>query len=144
MLENYHGSNHGLEEAISRLPCEILLPPSMKSFFDEDERLSRDDRRKMVRLIFRKPAALEYPEESQYGREPGWKQVYMKDISLCGVAFLHAVELFPQERLRLIITSPKSVLRTNIEQDSQIEVVRCRRLGEKCHFVGAKVVTDVA
>ncbi len=140
MLERDNGGHHGLKENLSRLPCDIVFPPSMANYFGEEERLTLDGRRKMARLVFHEPGGLEYPENSMYNRSPGWQRIYMKDVSLCGVAFIHSEQLFPKENLRLIIPSPKSIRFGKIRQLVHIEVVRCNRLDQKCYDIGAKLV----
>jgi hypothetical protein len=58
--------------------------------------------------------------------------VYTKDVSRGGIGFLHSEPLFPMEQFRLALPDGKS--RT-------IEVVRCRRIQQRCFEIGAVFVS---
>ncbi len=140
MLERIHGHDNSLKEKISSLPCEIILPFSMDSFFKQEERLTCDDRRKMPRLVFHAEAALEHPRESLMNRKPGWIKVYIRDLSRGGIGFIHSEQLFPMEKFKLLFPMPKSVALGTFKQPVQIEIVRCKRHSDKCYEIGAMML----
>ena len=64
-----------------------------------------------------------------------WSAVYVADFSKTGVQVLHAEQLFPGERLRLLLLTGNLL---------DLEVVRCRRMGDACFAVGTQIVRDEA
>ena len=76
-------------------------------------------RRNYVRLHMR--------ERGLVVRGEHYHAVYTKDASPKGIAFLSPVQIFPAERIRLLL---------NRYQPIDLELRRCRRLGPKCYECG--------
>jgi len=77
-------------------------------------------------------AALEYRQSlPTLPRNPAWFGVYMNDLSHQGCGFFHGEQLYPGERMRLVLPTGT---------DLPIEVTWCRRIDESCFAVGARFV----
>lgn len=120
---------------ILSLPCYVRLPPKLQKDFEKTGMMPAlaEDMRSGCRISCRGHgyrAALECRQSLlALPREVGWHGVYTTDFSRLGCGFLHSEQLFPGERLRLILLT--GVRRT-------IEVARCRRIDETCFEVGAR------
>lgn len=101
------------------------IPEDMADFFDHHGTVpSRPGcRRAYLRFFLRGKAILQ--------RQETFIGVYTADASRQGLRFLSPVQLFPKERCR--IRMPKT-------KEFQIEIVRCRRLGDECYECGAMFV----
>ena len=101
------------------------LPEEMADFFDQHGTLSSRPgcRRAYLRFYVRSKAIL-HRQEACLG-------VYTADASRQGLCFLSPVQLLPKERCRIRLPKTK---------EFQIEIVRCRRLGDECYECGAQFV----
>jgi len=135
MLE-HDGARQAIGEILDRLECKVELPSSREEFFEPTGRLPTipGDRRRYPRHYLRAVAALQCRQTfAALPRPAAWHKVYTKDISRCGLAFLHSQQLFPRERMRIILPDG---------QPRIIEVLRCRRIQERCYEIGARMVED--
>jgi hypothetical protein len=101
------------------------LPEEMKDFFDQHGTLRARPgcRRAYLRFYLRSKAILQ--------RQDAYLGVYTADASRQGLCFLSPIQLLPKERCRIRLPKTK---------DFQIEIVRCRRLGDHCYECGAMFV----
>jgi hypothetical protein len=130
-------------DAIRKLECEIELPPSWADFFDQSGLVPSEEaeRRKSARWKTRALAGLHHRQSfPAIPRSERWYQVYLKDISREGAAFLHAKQLFPRERMRLLFIDDVSKKLLHNECLLTIEVVRCRFIHRNCFEIGAMFV----
>jgi len=133
MLER-DGARRAIAEMLDRLECEVELPSSWEDFFERTGRLATlpGDKRRYPRHYLRVAAALQHRQTfPALPRAAAWHKVYTKDISRCGLAFLHSQQLFPRERMRIILPDGQSRI---------VEVLRCRRIQRRCYEVGARMV----
>ncbi len=133
-----HSHASSLREAIASLPCEVDLPESWRGFFDQAGALPTvpDDRRRFPRFCLRTAAAMRFRENmSTLNRSDQWHKVFAKDVSRAGFSFLHSEQLFPRERLELVVDESHRYVG---------EVRRCRRVGPRCYVVGAQFCDDAA
>jgi hypothetical protein len=119
-----------LKAALESLPCPVVLPSEWKDFFQRRGPLTAigDDGRRFARQHFPMRALLELTTSlAAIPREYGRHVVLMRDLSRQGVSFLHAAQLFPEERVELTLPTGR-ILYT---------VVRCQRHNDRCYEVGA-------
>ncbi len=129
--EHYHAQLHQL---LTEIPCDVELPDNWKpTYFDEHgvAKPSLDERRRFARHAFRTKAVLEI-ETSLPAIERSAERVavLLRDVSRNGVGFLHAEQLFPNERCRLWLP-------TNLVP---INVLCCRQFNPRCYLIGAQFV----
>ncbi len=131
MLEDDYSKQ--LDRLLESCECDVAVPSEW------EERLNRrgvkpsieGDRRRYVRHHFTSSAVLEYGQTlSAIPREHTHTRVLTCDLSRAGVAFLHADQLFPGERVHLWLSAGKRAY----------EVVRCVQHDENCFEVGAILV----
>ncbi|MBN2476776.1 MAG: PilZ domain-containing protein [Pirellulales bacterium] len=126
-----------LEELIRTfgpLRCEVDLPDSWSESPLEGKMLlgSSFDQRRFPRFQIRVCGALRYRQSlPALPRAEAWHRVFARDISRCGLAFLHSEQLFPREQMRLVLPDGK---------ESLIEVARCRQIQPRCFEVGVRFV----
>ena len=136
-----------LDELVAQLHCEIQLPESMADFFSVDGSAlpaMYSCRRRFQRISLRVFAGLHVRQSSPaIPRQAKWHRIYLKDVSHGGAAFLHSEQLFPRERMKILM--PDDRIRRLLPGRSQaiIEVIRCRRIGEKCFDIGSKFVDSL-
>ena len=128
-----------LEDADSRLKrllesceCDVAVPSEWQ------ERLARrgtipsipGDRRRYIRHRFGGRAIIEYDTTfPAIPRGRTLKQVVTRDLSRGGIAFLHSEQLFPGERISLLLPDGKR----------EYVVVRCLEHNARCFEIGAEV-----
>jgi hypothetical protein len=120
---------HDAARLIEQLPSRVALPAD---FFDRSGAMSTrwEDLRQFPRFYFRSAAALEIePTLPALERSGPIERVYVKDISRAAIAILHSEQLFPGERLRLVLTD--GVRRS-------VTVARCRRQAANCYEIAAR------
>lgn len=130
-------------DAIIKLPCEIVLPGSWGDFFQvsglstsgavEKRRAARWKNRALAGLLYRTTFPV-------LPRSEGWHPIYTKDISQTGVAFIHWEQLFPLERMRILMIDDNSARLLQNACLRTLEVVWCKREQEKCFQVGSRFV----
>ncbi len=126
-----------LSGVIFQLPCHVQLPAELAEDFERTGPApSRpDDLRSSPRFYCQGKShvgAIEYRQSlPAIARTSAWHRVYTVDISRGGIGLLHSEQLFPGEQVRLLLANNKSFT---------IEIVWCRRLGEKCYRLGAQFV----
>jgi hypothetical protein len=94
---------------------------------DEDEYLDAygpagamgESRRQYLRIQFRETALLVRGDQCH--------AIYTKDASPKGVALLTPVQIFPQERIKLVLRDHPTM---------ELELRRCRRLASNCYECG--------
>jgi hypothetical protein len=125
-------------EAIAALPCEVQLPAGWGAGAAEKGLFASgpDERRGFLRRGLQICAALEYRQTfPSLGRARAWHRVYVVNVSRSGLLLLHSEQLFPKERLVVVLPDGKDVL---------VEISRCRRIQERCFEVGGRFVVDRA
>ena len=132
-----------LADAITKLPCEIELPESLSNFFEISglSQSSAGDKRLSARWKNRTVAGLLYRTTFPVlPRSEEWHPIYLKDLSRTGAGFVHSEQLYPLERMRILLIDERSsrLLRNNCLRT--VEVVRCRRVQDKCFEVGVRFV----
>ncbi len=137
------GERLRLADAITKLPCQIELPESWSDFFEVSGLVgsSPDDKRRAARWKNRVVAGLlsrtTFPV---LPRNEEWMPVYIKDLSRTGAGFVHREQLFPLERMSLLLIDDRSakLLQHNCMQT--MEIVWCTRVQAKCYEVGARFI----
>jgi hypothetical protein len=82
-----------------------------------------ESKRRFHRFYFRGKAIL-YRQDTILG-------VYTQDVSRQGIGFLSPVQLLPKQRVQMRVVGTNRL---------QLEVSRCRRVGECCFECGAKFI----
>jgi hypothetical protein len=125
-----------LTATIEALPCNVRLPPSWGAGPAGTEVFASGprDRCGFLRRSLRGLAALEYHSTLPgLDRAPACFRVYTLDISRNGVSFLHGEQLFPAERMRLLLADGRWL---------GVEIVRCRKIQDGCFEVAASVLAQ--
>lgn len=126
-----------LVETVGPLRCEVNLPRSWKDELGQVGPLPLRyvERRRHPRFHFRVCAALEHGQTfPSLPRANVWYQVFTKHLSRGGISFLHSEQLFPRERMRIVL--PERGM-------SAVEIVWCARVQERCFQVGARFVERI-
>jgi hypothetical protein len=93
-----------------------------------------DENRRFPRFYVRGLGALESCQSLPGKPRTGaWHGVYTKDISREGVGFLHSEQLYPRERMRIVLTDGVPRL---------MEVIHCRRIQRRCYEIGSRFVAE--
>ena len=125
---------HEVHDLIMRLPCRVEVPLDYGTFFEATGPLPPhlEDSRQVPRFYCRTFAALTV-RSSLPGlpREESTERVCLKDISRSGVSLLHSRQLFPAERLELVVLD-------GIRRE--LRVTRCRKIQDRCYEIGAALV----
>lgn len=138
------GDRQRLANAITKLNCEIELPKSWAGFFDESGLAGGDggDNRRFPRWRNRVLAGLfcqsTFPALC---RSEQWHPIYLKDVSQGGVALIHSAQLYPLERIRILLVDDHCSLLLRNCYLRAAEVRWCRRIQAKCYEIGACFVT---
>ena len=146
MLDYHNDGELQFAELVARLPCSLQLPRSWDEFLSvagESAPVHPDTRRRYQRRHFRFKAGLLHRQTiPAVPREKRWHQVFVKDISRGGLAFYHSKQLFPRERMRLLL--PDSTVERLMPDRVKciIEVTRCRRIQDCCYEIGASFAED--
>ena len=132
-----NAQERSLREVIAALPCSVEFPPGIEIGLQRMGPASTcpDERRQTQRISVGGAglvAALEYQQTlATVPRRPGWHRLYVVDLSTRGIGFLHSEQLFPGERMQIVLLTGDR--RT-------IEMARCRRLGPRCYRIGGRFV----
>jgi hypothetical protein len=132
MLDKTDAERNQLTDAIASLPCEIGLPREWWQAAVEKHRFCSGpaDQRRFMRRPFFDKAALHYlPTFPTLRRPQGFCRIYTVDLSRGGLCFLHSGQLFPQERVTIVLGNGRQYV---------VEVRRCRRMQAKCFEIGAR------
>ena len=127
-----HGETQSFVETIASLQCDVNLPDSWQDFFAESGVLTSmpGERRRFPRFCLRTVAAMRCKKHlSTPPRPDQWVKVFAKDVSRAGFSFVHSEQLFPGERLELVVDTSHHYMG---------EVRRCRKVGPKCYVIGAQ------
>lgn len=101
------------------------LPDDMMDFFDHHGAMpARPGCRRAYHRFFLRGKAILQRQDTYLG-------VFTADASRQGICFLSPVQLLPKDRCRIRLPKTK---------EFQIEIVRCRRIGESCYECGAVFV----
>ncbi len=123
-----------LNELTNSLSCGIEFPESWGDFFEKSGPMPSGpgDKRQCPRYYFRSAIAIEYMQTiPALSRECNWYKVYSRDLSRCGVSFVHAEQLFPGEHINVLLQG---------DREAVAEVAWCSRIRAKCFAVGARFV----
>lgn len=128
-----------LSKCLTACICEIDLPVAWRNFFDESGAMPTcvGDTRRFPRFYARGKGALESRQSLPGKLRPvQWRGIYTKNVSREGLGFLHSEQLFPRERMRVLLAD--GVPR-------EIEIACCRRIQRRCYEIGARfIVADQA
>jgi len=119
-----------LDALLENLTCSITLPEDWCDYFAEDGVVQTvfDERRQFVRHRYRSRGVLEIEQTlPAIERERSYYHVYARDISRCGLSFIHAEELYSGESCRLWLPSQKI----------DVKIMQCRRYNDHCYVIGA-------
>jgi hypothetical protein len=123
-----------LDTVLESINWTIQLPARLADFFSVrgDTQIAEHEDRKHVRIRARAKCAGFFESAlSSLNRDGGYIPVYTADFSRGGCGFVSAIQIFPTERIRLIL--PTFWI--------QLEIVRCRKLGSKCYEVGGVLLS---
>jgi hypothetical protein len=122
-----------LDSLLATINWSIQLPPRLSDFFSVrgDSQSAVQEERKHIRIRARAkcPGFFESTLPSLH-RDSTCIPIYTADFSRGGCGFISAIQIFPTERLRLIL--PTFWL--------QLQIVRCRKLGPRCYEIGSILV----
>jgi hypothetical protein len=122
-----------LDSALASTIWSIQLPARLADFFSVrgDSQSIVHEERKHLRIRAR-AKCVGYFESTMLSmqRDTVGIPIYTADFSRGGCGFISAIQIFPTERLRLIL--PTFWL--------QVEAVRCRKLGPKCYEIGSELI----
>ncbi len=106
---------------------QAVLPVSPEEFFALTGPMPtrRDCERAYERQYLRRKAVVKRDSESL--------GVYLQDCSRMGIGLLSPIQLFPCDRIQVGI---------NNRRFYELEIRRCRRLGEKCYECGTIFILD--
>lgn len=117
-----------MQFAWDKIEQKTCLPDELKDFFDQHgAMLARPGCRRAYHRFYLRGQAILQRQETLLG-------VYTSDASRQGLCFLSPVQLLPKERCRIRLPSTKVF---------QIEIVRCRRIADRCYECGATFVLGV-
>lgn len=123
-----------LDSILATINWSIELPPRLADFFSVrgDSQTTVQEERKHIRIRARAkcPGFFESTLPS-LNRNVTFIPIYTSDFSRGGCGFLSSIQIFPTERLRLIL--PTFWL--------QLQIVRCRKLGVNCYEIGSELVS---
>jgi hypothetical protein len=114
-----------MQIAWEKVDLKAALPDEMKDFYDQHGPVPPRPgcRRAYIRFFLRGKGILQ--------RDDKYLGVLTADASRQGLKFYSPVQLFPKERCRIRLPKTK---------EFQIEIVRCRRVDERCYECGAMFV----
>lgn len=127
---------HDVHELIMRLPCRVEMPPDYGDFFDFVGPMPPqfEDNRRVPRFYCRTFAALTTRQTlPALSRDECTDRICLKDVSRSGVSFLHCRQLFPGERLELVVLD-------GIRRE--LTVTRCRKIQDRCYEIGASLASE--
>ncbi len=131
MLEIDYPTRFG--ELIASRECEIELPSEWTGYFDERGEITAylSDERSNSRLKIRTEGLMWFEHTLPFRpREALMTRVYTKDFSRCGLGFLTPFELYPEECVRIVLSTFWL----------DVQVVRARRITSKCYEIGTKLL----
>ncbi len=115
----------------ARSEHEFNVGPDVKSLAES----SGADSRRFPRLNYRTcVSAVVHPAPGEAGELPDVVarfQMLTRDISRGGLNLLHKQQLFPGQKIDLVLTDG---------QERRVEVIWCRRLGVGCYSAGCRFV----
>jgi hypothetical protein len=116
------------ERLWNSIPSRTTLPDDDEEFFSATGAASPagEFRRQYIRIHMRETALLVRGDQCH--------AVYTKDASPRGVAILSPVQIFPQERIKLVLRDHPTM---------ELELRRCRRLADNCYECGTVFVDGV-
>lgn len=149
MLDGDDDTKLLLADAVQQLPCDVDLPREWDDFFHRPETrplwMVPVDKRRHERRYLRAVAGLQYRQTAPVLHRPmQWLRVYMTNLSRSGIMFLHAEQLFPRERMRMVLPDPRVREFVDDPENSIIEVVRCHRIQDRCFEIGAEFVDEIS
>ena len=114
-------------QLIVELPCDIELPEHWSDYFGRTGPLqpTPDDARRYPRFYLRTAAALCYRSTlPALPRNETAHRVYLKDISRSSVGFLHSHQLFPRERMEMLLADGTHWF---------VTIIRCQKRHPRCY-----------
>lgn len=123
-----------LAEITAPLNCNVELPPSWKDYVGKSGSAVpvAEQTRSFVRRYFCTAAALQCRQTfAALHRPEAWHRVYTKDMSRDGLSFFHSEQLFPRERIRIVLIDGTQRI---------LDIICCRRIQARCFEVEARFV----
>ncbi len=124
-----------LERLLSTCECDIAVASEWEASLTSGGVIPPlpNDQRAFLRHRYARRVLLEYQNTfSSIPRKRGQTLVVTRDLSRDGIAFLHAEQLFPGERITLWLPTGK---KTYVVQ-------RCLQHNEKCFEIGASLARN--
>jgi PilZ domain len=121
-----------LAELMAAAECRIALPGDWESVQARRgaQKPRVDERRRFVRFWFPCPCLLELKQTLHtVPREHTYFRAWARDVSRGGVSVLHSEQLYPEEHVRLWLTSSRL----------QCVVRRCKRHNASCYEIGLEI-----
>ncbi len=131
MLEDDYSTRFA--ELIESIGFDIELPIEWSDYFEQRGEVASfvEDQRTNQRLMIRTHGLMWFDQSLPFlSREDRVFGVYTRDFSRLGCGFLTPFELYPEERVRIIL--PTFWV--------QLHVVRARRITSKCYEIGASLL----
>lgn len=128
MLEIDYPTHFG--RLIESTECEIELPVEWSDFFDQrgESPAYHDEERQHKRLMIRTHGLMWFERTLPFCDRPSDPAViYTKDFSRQGMGFVAPLQIYPEEKVRLVL--PTFWV--------QLHVVRARRITSMCYEIGA-------
>ncbi|HVX60856.1 MAG TPA: hypothetical protein VHC19_09645 [Pirellulales bacterium] len=135
MLDRGHESTQ-LANWLASRPCRVELPEAWDDYFDRAGPIPSfpGDNRRFPRYYIRGRAAMAIIDALPgKPRDESWHGVYTKEISREGLRFLHSEQLFPREKLQIIMPDGQTRI---------VEVARCRRVQPACYDVKTRFAPE--
>ncbi|TWU56747.1 hypothetical protein Poly51_26640 [Rubripirellula tenax] len=120
-------------ELIQSIDCDIELPIEWTDYFEERGEITSyaEDDRANRRLKIRTQGMMWFESTLPFlARSSNHTVIYTRDFSRFGAGFLVPFQLFPEERVRIVL--PTFWVR--------LQVVRARRITSKCFEIGATLL----
>ena len=133
MLEDDYSRR--LNKLLDTCECDVAVPSEWQDHLTRRGAIQPilGDQRRYLRYYFNGRAVLEYDETfSSIPREHTIAHVVTRDVSRSGIAFLHSEQLFPGERISLLLTVGKR----------SYVVERCVEHDDHCYEIGAAVANN--
>ncbi len=119
MLDLSHATE--VNDLWDTIESKASLPTTPEEFFGKSGLKALEEHRAFVRHYLRCQGIL------RRKRDRETHAIYMKDCSRVGMGLISPVQLFPRERIQILM---------NPQRNYKLEVIRCRRLRENCYECG--------
>ncbi len=128
--ENYPQQMNRLLDALT---TKIVMPDKWSGYLEKSGTLPTQpaERRRFVRWHCRSRAVLEIRQSlTAINRTHTFYSIFMRDVSRCGLSFIHAEQIYPDETCSIWLPTKKV----------EVKVHRCHRAAESCYVVGVQLI----